>query len=79
MTLVVAPVRASGRMMRTRQDNTQQRRADDTCSGASAGQQRNALGINCCATKKVKSSMARSLPVEDLLPQNVGSIINYLQ
>ena len=26
---------------------------------------------------KVKSSMARSLPVENLLPQNVGSIINY--
>ena len=30
-------------------------------------------------TVKVKSSMARSLPVENLLPQNVGSIINYLQ
>ena len=29
--------------------------------------------------KKVKSSMARSLPVENLLPQNVGSIINCLQ
>ena len=29
--------------------------------------------------KKVTSSMARSLPVEILLPQNVGSIINYLQ
>ena len=29
--------------------------------------------------KKVKSSMARSLPVENLLPQNVGSIVNYLQ
>ena len=28
---------------------------------------------------KVKSSMARSLPVENLLPQNMGSIINYLQ
>ena len=28
---------------------------------------------------KVKSSMARSLPVENLQPQNVGSIINYLQ
>ena len=28
---------------------------------------------------KVKSSMARSLPEENLLPQNVGSIINYLQ
>ena len=29
--------------------------------------------------EKVKSSMARSLPVENLLPQNVDSIINYLQ
>ena len=29
--------------------------------------------------KKVKSSMARTLPVENLRPQNVGSIINYLQ
>ena len=29
--------------------------------------------------KKVKSSMARSLPVENLLPQKVGSIINYFQ
>ena len=29
--------------------------------------------------KKVKSSMTRSLPVENLLPQNVGSIINNLQ
>ena len=28
---------------------------------------------------KVKSSMAKSLPVENLLPQNVGSIINYVQ
>ena len=28
---------------------------------------------------KVKSSMAKSLPVENLLPQTVGSIINYLQ
>ena len=28
---------------------------------------------------KLKSSMARSLPVENLLLQNVGSIINYLQ
>ena len=27
---------------------------------------------------KVKPSMARSLPVENLLPQNVESIINYL-
>ena len=29
--------------------------------------------------KKVKSSLASSLPVVNLLPQNVGSIINYLQ
>ena len=29
--------------------------------------------------KKVKSSMVRSLPVENLLSHNVGSIINYLQ
>ena len=29
--------------------------------------------------EKVKSSMARSFPVENLLPQNVGSIINCLQ
>ena len=28
---------------------------------------------------KVRSSMARSLPVENLLSQNVGSISNYLQ
>ena len=28
---------------------------------------------------KVKSSMARSLPVENLPPHNAGSIINYLQ
>ena len=28
---------------------------------------------------KIKTSMARSLPLENLLPQNVGSIINYLQ
>ena len=35
--------------------------------------------INETSVKKVKSSMARSLPVENLLPQNVGSIINYLQ
>ena len=26
---------------------------------------------------KVKSSMAKSLPVENLLPQNVGSVITY--
>ena len=34
-----------------------------------------------CITKgkKVKSSTARNLPLENLLPQNVGSIINYLQ
>ena len=32
-----------------------------------------------CKGKKVKSSMAKSLPVENLLPQNVGSIINYLR
>ena len=35
--------------------------------------------INQLLKVKVKSSMARSLPVENLLPQNVGSIINYLQ
>ena len=29
--------------------------------------------------QSTKSSMAKSLPVENLLPQNVGSIINYLQ
>ena len=29
--------------------------------------------------KKVKSSMAKSLKLENLLPQNVGSIINYFQ
>ena len=28
---------------------------------------------------KVKSSIAKSPPVENLLPQNQGSIINYLQ
>ena len=28
---------------------------------------------------KVKSSMARSLPAENLLPQKVGSIIDYFQ
>ena len=32
-----------------------------------------------CRLVKVKSSMAWSLPVENLLAQNVGSIINYLQ
>ena len=35
--------------------------------------------MKSCKKVKVKSSMARSLPVENLLPQNVGSIINYLQ
>ena len=34
---------------------------------------------NTHGKKKVKSSMVKSLPVENLLPQNVGSIINYLQ
>ena len=29
--------------------------------------------------EKVKPPMARSLPVENLPPQNVGSIVNYLQ
>ena len=29
--------------------------------------------------QKIRSSMARSLPVENLLPQNVGPIINHLQ
>ena len=38
-----------------------------------------ALYSDGCLKVKVKSSMARSLPVENLLPQNVGSIINYLQ
>ena len=38
-------------------------------------------GLHCTNSKfkYVKSSMARSLPVENLLPQNVGSLINYLQ
>ena len=36
-------------------------------------------GVMCRSICKVKSSMARSLPVENLLPQKVGSIINYLQ
>ena len=40
---------------------------------------RGAQGVLLMRVKKVKSSMARSLPVENLLPQNVGSIINYLQ
>ena len=29
--------------------------------------------------EKIEFSMARSLPVENIPPQNVGSIINYLQ
>ena len=29
--------------------------------------------------EKVKSAVARSLPVENLLHQNVGKIINYMQ
>ena len=33
-------------------------------------------GIKIARVKKVKSSIARSLPVENLQPQNVGSIIN---
>ena len=36
-------------------------------------------GVISIKKVKVKSSMAKSLPVENLLPQNVGSIINYLQ
>ena len=39
----------------------------------------NAWMILRAVYKKVKSSMARSLPGKNLLPQNVGSIINYLQ
>ena len=34
---------------------------------------------NFSTLKKVKSSMAKSLAVENLLPQNVASIINYSQ
>ena len=34
---------------------------------------------HCAIIVQSKSSMARSLPVENLLPQNVGSIINCLQ
>ena len=37
------------------------------------------MGTEDLDLKKVKSSMAKRLPVENLLPQNVGSIINYLQ
>ena len=40
---------------------------------SSAVLQQNSLKV------KVKSSMPRSLQVENLLPQNVGSIINYFQ
>ena len=37
-----------------------------------------AIGFVDAAVKvKVKSSVARSLPVENLQPQNVWSIINY--
>ena len=39
----------------------------------------NALGTVPAHKRKVKSAMATSLPVENLLLQNVGSIINYLQ
>ena len=47
-----------------------------------AGKGRQQLVTTHSATSvmvKVKSSMASSLPVENLLPQNVGSTINYLQ
>ena len=42
---------------------------------------RSIVSVHVLTTEKVKakSSMARSLPVENLLAQNVGSIINYLQ
>ena len=41
-------------------------------------------GVEICVkgykgVKNVKSCMAKSLPVENLLPQNAGSITNYLQ
>ena len=50
----------------------------------------NTIDVRCCKIcsqcvgvmnikGNVKSSVARSLPVENLLPQNVGLIINYLQ
>ena len=39
----------------------------------------NAYNYRYIKSKKVKSSMVRSLPVENLLPQNVGSVINYMQ
>ena len=39
----------------------------------------NQVKVSSQRDKKVKSSIARNLPVENLLPQNVGSIINYLQ
>ena len=35
--------------------------------------------LNIILVLKVKFFMIRSLPVENLQPQNVGSIINYLQ
>ena len=37
-----------------------------------------AWGMRSAERRKV-NSMARSLPVENLLPQNMGSMINYLQ
>ena len=37
------------------------------------------IGGGCVVKVKVKSSMARSLPLENLVPQHVWSIINYLQ
>ena len=37
------------------------------------------LQVHNMYLKKEKSSMTRSLPVENLLPQNVESIINYFQ
>ena len=37
------------------------------------------MKINCFHVKKVKSSMAMGLSKENLQPQNVGSVINYLE
>ena len=37
------------------------------------------IGRKSWYIKNVKSTSAKSIPVENLLPQNVGSIINYLQ
>ena len=47
----------------------------------SAGKPSHVYYDNSChrVQVKAKSSMARSLPVDNLLPQNVGSIINFLQ